>query len=408
MNRKYIKSPVGTLLIEAEDGAITKLDYVDSAGEDDPCLVLDEAERQLKEYFEGNRKAFDLPLAPGGTAFQQRVWAALREIPWGEVRSYGDIARRIGQPGATQAVGGANHRNPIAIIIPCHRVIGSDGGLTGYGGGLDRKRALLKLEGYDKAAPAAYAGRYQDINAATIDRWIDEGWAWGVPIDHDTYLRATQGDWAVRLTPTKPVPRAWFGDLRGKRVLGLASGGAQQMPIFAALGADCAVLDYSDRQIASERMVAAREGYAIQIVQADMTKPLPFEDGRFDLIFHPVSNCYIREVLPVWRECFRVLKNGGALLSGLDSGVNFIVDAAEERIVNRLPFDPVADPEQMLQLQRQDAGVQFSHTLEDQIGGQLRAGFMLTDLYEDTNGEGRLHDLNIPSFIATRAVKPTV
>ena len=406
MNQKYIGSPVGTLLVEAEDGAITKLDYVDVIGKNDTCPVLDEAERQLREYFEGKRRAFDLPLAPEGTVFQQRVWAALREIPWGEVRSYGDIARRIGQPGATQAVGGANHRNPIAILIPCHRVIGADGGMTGYGGGLDRKRALLRLEGYLPAEEAVGAASYQDINAATIDRWIDEGWEWGRPIDHETYLRAAQDDWSVRLTPTKPVPKAWFGDLRGRRVLGLASGGGQQMPIFAALGADCAVLDYSDRQIASERMVAAREGYAIQIVQADMTRPLPFGDGTFDLIFHPVSNCYIREVLPVWRECFRVLKRGGALLSGLDSGVNFIVDAAEERIVNRLPFDPVANPDQMQQLKDQDAGVQFSHTLEEQIGGQLKAGFMLTDLYEDTNGEGRLHDLNIPSFIATKAIKP--
>ena len=246
---------------------------------------------------------------------------------------------------------------------------------------------------------------YQDINAATIDRWIDEGWEWGRPIDHDTYARATQGDWAVKLTPTKAVPRAWFGDLRGKRVLGLASGGGQQMPIFAAAGADCAVLDYSDRQIESERMVAAREGYKIDIVQADMTKPLPFEDAAFDLIFHPVSNCYIREVLLVWRECFRVLKPGGVLLSGLDIGMNFIVDSEERQIVNRLPFDPLADPDQMQQLRDDDAGVQFSHTLEEQIGGQLSAGFTLTDLYEDTNGEGRLHDMNIPSFFATRAVK---
>ena len=246
---------------------------------------------------------------------------------------------------------------------------------------------------------------YQDINAATIDRWIDEGWEWGRPIDHDTYVRATQGDWAVKLTPTKAVPRAWFGDLKGKRVLGLASGGGQQMPIFAAAGASCAVLDYSDRQIASERMVAEREGYKIDIVQADMTKPLPFEDATFDLIFHPVSNCYIRQVLPVWRECFRVLKPGGVLLSGLDIGMNFIVDSEERQIVNRLPFDPLANPDQMRQLRDDDAGVQFSHTLEEQIGGQLAAGFTLTDLYEDTNGAGRLHELNIPTFLATRAVR---
>lgn len=246
---------------------------------------------------------------------------------------------------------------------------------------------------------------YQDINAATIDRWIEEGWTWGVPIDHETFLRARQGDWSVHLSPTKPVPREWLGDLKGKRVLGLASGGGQQMPVFAALGADCTVLDYSDRQIESERKVAAREGYAIEIVQADMTRPLPFADASFDLVFHPVSNCYIREVLPVWRECHRVLRPGGVLLAGMDNGVNYIVDSAEERIVNRLPFDPLVNPDQMKQLQDEDAGVQFSHTLEEQIGGQLAAGFTLTGLYEDTNGEGRLHELNIPSFIVTRAVK---
>lgn len=247
---------------------------------------------------------------------------------------------------------------------------------------------------------------YQDINAATIDRWVAEGWQWGVPVDHETCERARRGDWSVQLTPTKSVPRAWLGELAGKRVLGLASGGGQQMPIFALLGADCAVLDYSDKQIESERLVAAREGYAIDIVQADMTRPLPFADETFDLIFHPVSNCYIREVRPVWRECFRVLKKGGILLAGMDNGVNYIVDTAEERVVNRLPFDPIANPEQMQQLRNEDAGVQFSHTLAEQLGGQLEAGFTLTGIYEDTNGEGRLHQLNIPSFIATRAIKP--
>ena len=96
------------------------------------------------------------------------------------------------------------------------------------------------------------------------------------------------------LTPTKAVPHAWFGELKGKRVLGLASGGGQQMPIFTALGAVCTVLDYSERQLESERMVSQREGYDIRILRADMSKPLPFEDGEFDLIFHPVSNCYVR------------------------------------------------------------------------------------------------------------------
>ena len=132
---------------------------------------------------------------------------------------------------------------------------------------------------------------YQKINAETISRWCREGWEWGQPISHEEYIRATESDWGVYLTPTKLVPTSWFGELSGKKVLGLASGGGQQMPIFAALGADCTLLDYSAEQCASDKMVAAREGYAIEILQADMTKPLPFEDETFDLIFHPVSNC---------------------------------------------------------------------------------------------------------------------
>ncbi|MBE6020055.1 MAG: class I SAM-dependent methyltransferase [Clostridiales bacterium] len=246
---------------------------------------------------------------------------------------------------------------------------------------------------------------YQDINAETIDRWIEEGWEWGKPISHEVYEAAVRGIWDVKLTPTKMVPHEWFGDLRGKKVLGLASGGGQQMPVFAALGAECTVLDYSTLQIESERMVAAREGYQITIIQGDMTKPLPFEDGSFDLIFHPVSNCYVKEVRTIWKECLRVLKPGGTLLSGVDHYINYIVDSEEKMIVNPLPFDPLTNPEQMKQLQDEDAGVQFSHSLEEQIGGQLEAGFTLLDLYEDTNGEGRLHEMNIPTFLAIRSIK---
>lgn len=246
---------------------------------------------------------------------------------------------------------------------------------------------------------------YQEINAETIDRWIGEGWEWGVPVSHEVYEAAEKGIWDVKLTPTRTVPHEWFGDLREKKLLGLASGGGQQMPVFAALGARCTVLDYSPKQIESERMVAEREGYEIRIIRGDMTRPLPFDDEEFDIIFHPVSNCYVRDVRPIWKECRRVLKPGGILLSGVDGCINYIVDNEEREIINSLPFDPLADPRQMKQLMDEDAGVQFSHTLEEQIGGQLEAGFILTDLYEDTNGEGRLHELNIPTFLAIRSVK---
>lgn len=246
---------------------------------------------------------------------------------------------------------------------------------------------------------------YQDINAETIDRWVEEGWEWGKPISHEQFEAARQGRWDVVLTPKKPVPHEWFDDLKGKKVLGLACGGGQQMPVFAALGAECTVLDYSERQLESEKLVAKREGYSIRIVRADMTKRLPFEDGEFDLIFHPVSNCYVKEVKPIWKECWRVLKKGGLLIAGVDHYINYIVDQDEKRIVNHLPFNPLKDADQMEQLKRDDAGVQFSHSLEEQIGGQLEAGFRLTDLYEDTNSEGWLSELNIPTFLATRAIK---
>ena len=246
---------------------------------------------------------------------------------------------------------------------------------------------------------------YQDINAKTIDDWCKDGWEWGRPISHEDFESALGGEWDVYLTPTKRVPHEWFGDLRGKRVLGLASGGGQQIPIFSALGAKCTLLDYSEQQCESDRMVAEREGYEVEIIRADMTKPLPFEDGSFDLIFHPVSNCYVREVEPIFRECYRVLKKGGVFLGGYDIGINYIFDENEDRVLYSLPFDPLSDEKIYNDCVQNDWGIQFSHTIEEQLGGQLRAGFCLTDIYEDTNGEGNLHEHNIPSFVATRSVK---
>lgn len=245
---------------------------------------------------------------------------------------------------------------------------------------------------------------YQDINAQTTDRWIEDGWEWGKPISHEVFAEAQNGKWDLQLTPTRMVPHEWFGSLKGKKILGLASGGGQQMPIFAALGAECTVLDYSSRQIESEKLVAEREGYPIRIIQGDMTKRLPFENGEFDLIFHPVSNCYVEKVLPIWKECARVLKKGGILVAGMNNCITYIVDEEGEKIINHLPFNPLENEDQMQQLVQEDAGVQFSHSLEELIGGQLEAGFMLTDLYEDTDGSGRLDALNIPTFLATRAV----
>ncbi len=246
---------------------------------------------------------------------------------------------------------------------------------------------------------------YTNINSSVIDSWVEDGWEWSLPISAEEFKKAQNGEWSVVLTPIKPVPHDWFCDLKDANVLGLASGGGQQMPIFAACGAKCTVLDYSELQLNQERIVAEREGYDINIVKADMTKPLPFEDGSFDLIFHPVSNCYIEDVLHVWRECYRVLKKGGILLAGFSNCVNYFLDDEGERAVHALPYNPLKDEKLYEEAMKSNSGIQFSHTIDEQIGGQLKAGFTLSDIFEDTNSSGHLHDLNVPCFYATRSIK---
>jgi methylated-DNA-[protein]-cysteine S-methyltransferase len=151
MRYSTLTTPIGELMLTADDdGALTAVNlpdrHPDAAGWERDDELLADARRQLTEYFAGERTTFDLPLRPAGAPFQLRVWEALLRIPYGETASYGEIAREVGHPTASRAVGAANGRNPIAIVVPCHRVIGSNGSLTGYAGGLECKRALLDLE----------------------------------------------------------------------------------------------------------------------------------------------------------------------------------------------------------------------------------------------------------------------
>ena len=147
---QYMDSPIGTLRLVAEGDGLCRIEFPDQHGEDggaEDTPLLCDAARQLREYFSGKRQAFDLPLAASGTQFQHSVWTALSQIPYGELRSYRDIAEQLGKPKAVRAVGAANGRNPLPIVVPCHRVIGSNGSLTGFAGGLPAKQCLLELEG---------------------------------------------------------------------------------------------------------------------------------------------------------------------------------------------------------------------------------------------------------------------
>jgi methylated-DNA-[protein]-cysteine S-methyltransferase len=154
MRYSYLDTPIGVLLIVGDDDAVRRIEFPRNGKPGRPEAdwqesargAVGEAIRQLREYFAGRRSEFELPLAPEGTEFQRTVWNRLREIPYGETISYGELAKRVGNPKASRAVGAANGQNPIPIVIPCHRVIGSNGKLTGFGGGLPVKEALLALE----------------------------------------------------------------------------------------------------------------------------------------------------------------------------------------------------------------------------------------------------------------------
>ena len=249
-------------------------------------------------------------------------------------------------------------------------------------------------------------------NREAWDRQVEGGNEWTVPVGPEVIEAARRGEWAVLLTETKPVPRSWFPEMAGADVLCLASGGGQQAPTFAAARASVTVLDNSPRQLAQDRFVAERESLDLETVQGDMRDLSIFADGSFDLVFHPVSNLFVPEVRPVWREAFRVLRRGGALLAGFINPACFIfdhelADRGELRVRHALPYADVTslrEGEREEQIERGEP-LEFSHTLEDQIGGQLEAGFLISGLYEDRQRDDALAAY-MPTCIATRARMP--
>src|SRR5215218_4285915 len=184
----------------------------------------------------------------------------------------------------------------------------------------------------------------RDYNREAWDREVERGNEWTVPVGPTVIEAARQGRWEIVLTETKPVPKDWFQDLQGADVLCLASGGGQQAPVLAAVGAKVTVLDNSPGQLAQDRLVAESEGLNLRTVEGDMADLSLFADGSFDLVFHPVSNLFVPDVRPVWKEAFRVLRSGGALLAGFLNPVVYIFDleladdSGEIRVSYSLPY----------------------------------------------------------------------
>jgi SAM-dependent methyltransferase len=248
-------------------------------------------------------------------------------------------------------------------------------------------------------------------NRAAWDREVGNDNEWTRPVGPDVIARARAGDWSVVLIGYEPVPRAWFpAELAGTDVLCLASGGGQQGPVLAAAGADVTVFDNSPAQLARDEEVAARERLALRTVLGDMRDLSAFPDASFDVVFNPVSNVFCPDLAPVWRESFRVLRPGGILMTGFLNPDLFIFDdSALERgelvVSHTLPFSTLdlTDAERLRM--DGDGPIEYSHSLTDQIGGQLAAGFILTNLAEAPHHAG-VTSRYMPGYIATLAIKP--
>ncbi|WP_419849163.1 class I SAM-dependent methyltransferase [Candidatus Poriferisocius sp.] len=249
-------------------------------------------------------------------------------------------------------------------------------------------------------------------NTAAWDKSAATGGIWSTPVTPEDVECARQGEVRIKLTPSKIVPAEWFPALSGLEVLALASGGGQQVPLMAAAGANVTLVDLSEGQLDVDRMVAKREGLSINTVKADISDLSMFEPDSFEFILHPISNLFIADIEPVWEEAFRVLRPGGTLVSGFNNPAIYIFDWRDHErgaltVRHQLPFADAVDldPEERDSFIEDGITLEYSHTLEQQIGGQINAGFEIIGFYEDRHDELALAHY-MSTSIVTRARKP--
>jgi len=251
-------------------------------------------------------------------------------------------------------------------------------------------------------------------NAIAWDTECEKQGEWSRPVNAEIIAGARRGKWQVILTPNKPVPREWFGELKGRDVLCLASAGGQQGPILSAAGANVTVLDQSPKQLECDRLVAERESLDMRLIRGDMADLSMFDDASFDVVFNPCSNCFTPNVRPVWKESFRVLRPQGVLMSGFLNPLFYIFDHDLDdqgilEVKYSLPYSDLARWKLEGKGPNAEKGdcYEFGHLLTDQIGGQIDAGLLIAGFYEDYWSD-QATNLNkyTPTFIATLAIKP--
>ncbi len=254
-----------------------------------------------------------------------------------------------------------------------------------------------------------------DVRSYNRDAWNREVAGgesrWTQPVSHEVIEQARRGEFSVLLTENIPVPPRWFPPFTDTPILALASGGGQQGPVFAALGANVTVFDNSPSQLKQDQLVAEREALSLKTVEGDAADLSMFADESFDLVFNPCSTVFMPDVRVVWKECYRVLRHGGILMTGAMNPVHYIFDLfkADEGILEVAHAIPYSDlislsDEEREEYMEKGLPLEFGHSLTDLLGGQCSAGFVITDMYEDTMLASPLHPYH-PSYLATRAVK---
>lgn len=255
---------------------------------------------------------------------------------------------------------------------------------------------------------------YLSHNKEFWDKQAETNQEWSKPVSSELIEEAKKGEWEVYILPS-PLDKNWLGDVEHKSILCLASAGGQQAPVLAAAGGLVTVFDLSEGQLRKDALVAERDALDLTTVQGDMTDLSCFPDNSFDIIIHPISNLYIEDVNKVWKECFRVLKKGGRLLSSFYNPIVFVGDRNSEygdegliKPIYKIPYADKTDlkeEELKIKLGKGEAIV-FGHSLQDLIGGQLKAGFVIKEYQEDWQPNPRfVIDRYIPTFIATLAIK---
>lgn len=264
-----------------------------------------------------------------------------------------------------------------------------------------------------KSSPQKTYDAIAKHNQSVWDRQAQERCRWSTPVTPEEIAQARSGQPRIILTPDTPVPKKWLGELNGRDVLCLSSAGGQQAPLLAAAGANVTSYDLSSEQLALDRWVARREGLSLVTIQGDMRELAAIQNERFDLIIHVCSNAFVPDILPVWKECYRVLRKGGELLSGFLNPVSFIfdheaIDRGEPIVaVHKLPYSDVESVSLDHFQHKIDTHdlLEFSHSMTDQLGGQIAAGFHIVGFFEDTWEECQPLNQFFPLLFNSRARK---